>query len=67
MVGAAMFDVCLQCIDDDFLCARSIIYCALFDFWTFLLMSSSSGLSCEEKKREDTADLKEGERRFLRL
>lgn len=25
MVGAAMFDVCLQCIDDDFLCTTCSI------------------------------------------
>ena len=31
MVSAAMFEVCLQCIDDDFLCTCSIVPVLIFE------------------------------------
>ena len=39
MVGAAMFDVCLQCIDDDFLCTCSIVPALIFELvYSFILV-----------------------------
>ena len=39
MVGAAMFDVCLQCIDDDFLCTCSIVPALIFELvYPFILV-----------------------------